>query len=115
MSNMYQVSYDLKDSENTDSDWALKELIRELKDKVKATHFDRPVATTLHFLSKSERSEIYKSVTTWAGKVRAYWMVSSVPQTDSPGKYCYNEVPDKSLQTRINEILTELADEDKEK
>lgn len=42
MSNMYQVSYDLKDSENTDSDWALKELIRELKDKVKATHFDCP-------------------------------------------------------------------------
>ena len=109
MSNMYQISYDLIDSENTDNDWALKELIQELKDDVAAFGFVRPVATTLRFQSKFDRFAIYDSVKKWAGRVGVYWMTSWIPESNTKGRYCYQDAADGSLQKRVDEIIAEIA------
>lgn len=111
MSYMYQISYDLKDSENTDNDWALKELIQELKNDAAAFGFVRPVATTLRFQSESARFVIYDSVKKWAKRVGVYWMVSWIPESNAKGMYCFQDSADDSLQKRIDKIITEITEE----
>ena len=104
----FVVSYDVKDSEASDNEKVLKDLVCTVVNNLSGYNIKRPVETTVNFEAPVEDDKVWSALATWSKKHGVWYFSSAIVESDD-GKYWRSvSVPNTELQDRVNQMSEEV-------
>ena len=108
---VYQLSYDVKDSEKTDNNEFRKKLVKSILVKLKPSWFHRPVASTLFFCCKYDMS-IVKAQIAQLMVDEAFYILTEA-KINSEDKVVMSWVKDPELEKSFKRECDQIQNKDK--
>lgn len=103
----FVVSYDVKDSESSDDEKVLRDLVCTIVNNLSGYNIKRPVETTVNFEAPMEDAKVWGALAAWSKK-HGVWYFASVIVESEDGKYWRSvSVPNNELQDHVSQMSEE--------